>query len=410
MVATERRERHLEARSFVVSNQLSLALDKFRSTIDDLGPHVGLQCDLAGCYYELGRFTEFEEVVTQIARDFERYEDVLCASSKRKTALMLAKFFEELAEPSQAISWLERASSWCEDLEQKKWIFGNELRILSYFGVKAGLQRKYRALLEMHGDGLNLKIEVQHALMWAEWALFGYNHAEKRRAMMRTREMNDIDRRLVARDFIEISLLSNVRTGPTMEQAVADLKSVAQLDVDRILLGMVSPDECSAFDRGDAKLSPMMTLRMLILNSRFEPNPELQFETVKKFGFLVGGLSSESRRLFKTVEPVSIQSRKIDIDVHVSEKKLSLVEFGFNSKLTSLQIKFLRIVTNRRAISMDELALLLWNEASSESTYHRVRMLVYKLNALLSAPTCVTPFEIKKDGVTIHSDVQFHVL
>lgn len=411
-VAVKRQLRHQEIRTLMVSGELDQAIVEFHEAITTHGSHVGLLCDLAGCYYELGRFHECDQIVDLICEEYEKAEHLLSNTSKRRTALMLAKFFEEGAKVAEALQWLTKAQEYCETLDDKKWIAINELRLLSYFGLKKDLQKRYVTVLELYNKEDSLKIEVLHGLCWAEWALFGYTHAVQRWRELQKYQMNDIDRRLVARDFIEISILARAPSNQVdLGLACAILSDADKIDYDKALLSQMERTQhrASRVDSSEElQLSLMMRIRLLLLMLKQESDGLRKIEYLKKFSFLVGCLSPASQELFGRIQP-TVEGSKFILSLHVSNKKLICQNPGFEIKMTSLQVKLIKSASKNRTLSLDQVSNELWGCDSSESIYHRLRMLIYKLNEQIHAELGIKLLEIKKEGISLHLDVQIEI-
>ena len=411
-VAVTRQRRHQEIRASMVSGDLDQAILEFHEVITTYGSHVGLLCDLAGCYYESGRFQEFEQVVDLICKEYQDAEHSLSPDSKRRTATMLAKFFEERADVAGALQWLTKAQEFCETQDDKKWIAINELRLLSYFGLKKDLQKRYLTVLELYNKEDSLKIEVLHGLCWAEWALFGYTHAVQRWQELQKYEMNDLDKRLMARDFIEISLLAGASpTQVEFGQACAILSNADKIDYDKALLSQIEStrSQTSRVDSSEqARLSLMMRIRLLILLARQESDGLRKIEYGKKFSFLVGHLSSASQELFGRIQP-AVEGGKFILTLQVSNKKLICPTPEFEMKMTGLQMKLIKSISKNRTLSLDQISNELWGCDNSESIFHRLRMLIYKLNDQVYAELCIKLLEVKKEGISLHLNAQIEI-
>lgn len=403
-------QRHQNIRSLVVASKWDEAISQFRECVETLGPHVGLLCDWAGCYYEAGRFQECWSLVDRIVEEFAQAKEVLSVSSKWRTAVMLAKFYDEMGEPAKALDWLRYADTHCSEFADKKWIYLQEIRILSYFGSKAELRRKYSAATEMHQLDDNLKIETLHSLMWTEGILFGFDHASKRFQQLQKLELNALDQRLMARDFIELGILSKQFTHPAIEIAIARLQTSHPSDYDTALLNLIADVSAKNLDPDELQLSDMMKLRLLLLGIQLETKPEIQLQKKRKFLFLVSSFSEESQTYFKKIEPLIQQSEQLSLQLSPSDKRaFSSANADQTIALTGSEVKFLLAIEGLQQITLDEISAALWQSEGSESLYHRLRMLCYKLNEKLRTALGFTPFEVKKDGVTVHSNFKLTV-
>ncbi|MGZ3768537.1 MAG: tetratricopeptide repeat protein [Bdellovibrio sp.] len=404
--ALERTTRHKAIREMMMLSKYSEAISAFKETIETCGPHIGLLCDYASCYYEMGQFSECWEILKRIHEEYKIAEPLLSEDTKKRTLIMLAKFYEEAAEPSMALSFYSQALSYCKSLDDKKWIYINELRLLSFFSKSAGLHSKYLVVTEMKDIVDNLKVETLHGLMWAEWALFGYQQALNRWQLCLKENLNQIDKRLLARDFLEISISAGHVNDEEQIYARSLLADVSPLDYDTSLISILDRESGKNLD--ELALSSMMKLRLLILQIHSSQNISTKIELRRKYLFLTSALSPESRSLFERIEPSFNVSMPVMVTLNLSSKKLSLMN-GDKVKITSLQQKFLSSLSGNSSRNIDELSQSLWQLDGSESTYHRLRMLIYKLNDSLHPLLGFIPFEIKKDGAFINPSLQIEI-
>lgn len=402
----ERIVKHKTIREMMVLSNYSEAISAFKEALATCGPHVGLLCDYASCFYEMGRFFECWEIVKRIHEEYEISEPLLCGDSKRRTLIALAKFYEEAAEPSMALKLYTQALPHCNTLIDKKWVYINELRLLSFFSKYDDLNAKYLAVTEMKDIGENLKVETLHGLMWAEWALFGYQQARNRWRLCLNENLNEMDKRLLARDFLEISIYSGHTDEEEQLNARKLLADAPSLDYDKGLVSIIDGGTGKNLD--ELSLSIMMKLRLLILQIRLSQDSSRQIELKRKYIFLTGALSHESCNLFKRIEPSLNSSVPVVMTLNFSSKKIVLPS-GSSMKITNLQQKFLSSFRGSSSCNLDDLSQSLWQISGSESTYHRLRMLVYKLNDGLQPLLGFIPFEIKKEGAFVNPGLQIEL-
>lgn len=394
-----RQKRHREIRALMESGDLEAALFEFKLLIQEQGPHVGLLCDLAGCYYELAQYRECWRTLQYLENELLACEHKLSRTSAWRTYLMLAKFQEEQAEPAQALASLQKAIGYCDSPEDKKWILLQNLRIQSYFGKRKDLTGKYLEVIEKVRADQDLKIESLHTLLWTDWILFGFAAAEIRWNQVSSLQLNILDQRLMARDFIEIACLAESSMAESLNPAKDLLESATPLDYDRALLKACAGEFIG--DDLETNLSEMMRLRLLLVCLKTEKSTAKKEQLRKKFLFYINDLSRESKELFRALLPNSDGQTVKILTVNTQDKSLQIDESSEILKLTPLQVKFLAACT-AETNALDTLAKAIWDTGDDESIYHRLRMVVYKLNETLTLRMGFTPFEIKKEGVMLN--------
>lgn len=406
ITAQLRKQKHSEIRKLIVEEKLSEALSEFKNVIHTLGTHIGLLCDYAGCFYEMGRFHECWEVVKTVEQEYNIAKWKLSEDSQRRTLFFLGKFYEEMAEPAIALNYFHQALNLCDTLDEKKWVFSNELRLLSYFQRKGDLQKKYLAITEMKSSSVSLKIETLHGLMWAEYILFGYEQATSRWKLSMELPMNKMDKRLINRDFIEICILSEHMNCEYLKAAQSYLLQEVQLDYDKALIAILKNN--IDFNIDELSLSVMMRVRLLLLQIKLSASEVRQSELRKKYFYLLEHLSKESQDLFKRINIRLCENSLFQLILHVADKKLIFSD-KTSLKLTSMQVKFLTSIADKKSISLEQVSQKIWEMEDTLNTYHRLRMLVYKLNNSLLPFIGLTAFEVKKEGIFVHEQVSFKI-
>lgn len=407
-----RQLRHLENKSLIHNGDYEKAIEEFKKIIDELGSHIGLLCDLAGCYYESGQFQQFQSSVIKIKSELYQNSHLISQLSQYRTHLCLSKYFEELAEPAMALDHLSKAIELTEDDEQKKKLQINELRILSFFGYKKDLQKKYLHVLEMYNSNQNMRIEILHGLMWTEWSLFGIDRAAGRFqdliSLHNSQSLNRTDQRLICRDFLEISAYSQYLESTDAQRARHILEDLDQSEFDKSLLLLTNHSQ--PYSIYSEKLSEMMRLRLLIISFHLETERSKKLEIKKIYQFLTDHLSKDSKELFKNIEHLLQLREETKIILRTLSREIEFNGKIFGTKLTRLQIQFLLGVKTLPSLGIDKISQHLWQRDGDESTYHRLRMLIYKLNSVLESVVGQKPFEITKEKVSLVIDLKIETI
>lgn len=395
----KRQKAHSEIRELMNLGQLVKAVSQAEETLQIEGPHVGLLCDKAACEYELGQFQNCEITFFQIEYEIKIAKDLISQNSARKTYVFLAKFAEEFGEYEKALNYLKAATDYSTTFEEKKWALLQELRILSYIGQYEGLSRKYLSLSDRHDSTANLDIETLHALMWIEWRIFGWAHAEARYAQLESLELNLIDQRLMVRDFIEISIISAQMNQAFVQKAVEKLKNLEQLDFDQALLAIVSGQILMSDAKPNSNLSKMMKLRLILISLYLENNDLLKLELKRKFLFVLESVSKKSRELLaKLLNPFSSEEKQ---NFNLSTDKKMILVGERTIKLTNLQFRLLSLLAEKSELSLDDLSKKIWKVEADQNLYDRIRMLIYRTNDLLEAQVGFKLLEVTKHDVSL---------
>jgi len=402
--AANRKKSHLEMKELMKKGDLSAALSEGVRASQAFGPHVGLACDIAACQYELGLFQASMNTSLQIKKAYFENHDLLSTESKYRTALFLAKLFEEQAEITEALTFLQEAQKYISDRSDLSFVGVQELRILSYLGISKDLSSKYASVSGFIKNENDLKIEVHHGLMWAEWSLFGFKHSLQRWELLKKAELNSLDRRLVARDFLEICLLSGVPDNTAAQEAANILSQSELLSFDRFLLDLFNKKEKSGEYLDCFDLSAMQRLRILLIEMKMEKDEIQIVELNKKYLFLLQGLSKASKNLLAAL--VGDFSKNQKITLTLSEDRRALRVADKPVEITKIQGKLIASFVEIKKISLEDVAHFIWEEDLNDSHYDRLRMIVYKLNKQLQEVTGISNcIEIGKNGLVLSKGI-----
>ncbi len=399
--AAKRQLNHSQMKNLMHEGQLPEALEFAKQTVEKFGPHIGLLCDIAACQYELGEYQACAATAKFIEKEFQRVSHYLSASSSRKTNVFLSKLFEEFGEIHEALGLLKTATEFAVLAEENKIIQSQELRILSYFGQKKELTKKYLLLTESIVDDQNLQIEIFHGLLWAEYSLFGFSHALQRWNRLKGMDVNMMDRRLMASDFLEICLLAGQKDHSSALEAAEVLQVSNPFPYDLFLIKLQNGSLDALNPLGSDEFPTMTKFRILSLQMAYVQDPSHVWELRRKFLFLAEGLGEASNKIVLTLLPPIKDDKKI---LRLSER---LAEFDSTSiKLTQFQYRLLNAFREKTSLTLEEAGKILWDEIWDEGHYHRLRMLTYKINDLFQLNLGAALLDIRKSGIVLHHSIK----
>lgn len=388
-------ENHSKMKELMALNKHMLALQLGQNTLSDCGPHVGLLCDIACCQYQLGFVTSCSEMLNLISAEFKSAYQLLSYESCRRTLVFVSKIQEELGHVFESLESLTKAYQYCESKKDFKMILTQELRLLSYLGLKDKILDRMSLLNQDSLYTYSDKIEILHALLWLEYCLFGFDSAQKIFFKLINESLSESDLRLVYRDFLEI--VCHARVGST-ELYLTEIQKFKERNnlqsFDLFLLDYLTHlDNLSDYSFND-DLSLMQKLRILILKSKgSRENNSTGSKNHVQYALLTQHLSLSSQKLLKNLLP--------EINMNTCEPvEVDLAEF------TELQKKILVLFETTDSLSLNELSKKLWNEEYTVVHYDRLRMLVYKLNKLMLSKTAYSIFSINKNSIKLNQRIK----
>lgn len=393
--STQRKNGHDEVKKLMSLGQHAKALDMAQKLSREHGPHIGLACDVICCQYQLGLFSACAESIQSVVQDFKSISPRLSLDSSRRTLVFISKIQEELGQVLESLHTLKEAHHFVENKKDQKMILIQELRLMAYLGLKKNIVDHLSVWNSNIEEDDFLDVELKHALLWAEYSLFGFKRVRDLALDLSHKTLSPTDRRLVLRDFLEIAWLSRNEQDSVAQNFFAEFKNRKdQLSFDLFLIDLYKghADVSHYFYHDD--LSIMQKIRMLILRMQTQIDAHEQTDLRKKFHLLTAQLSSGSIKTLSQLLPSELQQ---------VDSKLRLAPQGFSAT----QVKFMNFFFHQNQVDLSFLSRQLWNEDFNELHYDRIRMLVYKINKLARDQTSFDLFKVTKLGVSLKHKFYF---
>lgn len=370
------------------------ALNLGQKTLTESGPHIGLLCDIVCCQYQLGFFSSCSEMISLVIKEYELASDFLSFDSSRRTLIFVSKIQEELGMVSESLESLSKAYAFCESKQDFRMILTQELRLMSYLGLKDKILDKMSIVNQKSDDSYSDRIEVLHTLLWSEYCLFGFETASKTFLKLVNENLSQSDSRLVYRDFLEITCLAQAEKNHVALMAVKSFKEISHLQsFDLFLLDCFFAHDKSNNYLFNNDLSVMQKLRMLIMNAnRFNTTNVSKAIYLTQFSLLTQHLSLHNQKILKCLMP----------KMNLNSSEAIIINLN---QFTDLQQRILILFEKKNKYDLTELAHQLWNEEYADVHYDRLRMLVYKLNKSMVSVTSSAIFSISKNEIKLNQKI-----
>lgn len=383
LAAQNRMHEHQKMKELMRSGKHIQALEIAEQAIIKYGKHVGLLCDITCCQYELGFFSSCAQTLSLTMKEFAQASEFLSQNSSRRTALFIAKIAEELGDIQQSLNWLKKAKESVNTNEDLLWIEVQEIRILSFLGIKKDLAKiLLRTNIPRQGN-YSIQVEVLHSLMWTESCLVGFNQAYEIYKRLLTYDLTPSDCRLIHRDFLEICLRHNIQDPLIINKVVQKLERTDMLSFDRFLIELSQNRKMNSDYLYNDDLSVMQKIRILNIEINLQRDSKKIIDLKRKLNYLLKGLSSSSIKLLKNI----VTSEHLDHDITISVSSLSL---------TAQQALLLTAFQNTLTLNIEEVVRQIWQEEFCDFHYDRLRMTIYKLNAIIQEHSGSPLFKLSK--------------
>lgn len=190
------------------SGQFDLALQELEACLATFGSHLGVLADVAGVAYLKNDMEYFRSAVTRLETELEANFDLVSASTRVRTLITLAKYYEELGRISESYEALENATR-ALDVSDGLGLFLDcqKLRWLASFGRETEAAELFQRCLGASEAAPQLLIECFHAVMIAEARLFGVELAAVRfERLLERSDLQAADASLCAVDLVEVAV------------------------------------------------------------------------------------------------------------------------------------------------------------------------------------------------------------
>lgn len=395
-LALQRQNAHVHAKNLMAKGEFTQAVDDILHAMGQYGDHVGLMADLAICFYHSGQIYKWRSCLQKLVVEFSKCRLNLSPSSRLRTAVVLAKFFEEEGEVVKAIDILQQEANLFADLsvdgrDQLK-LMANFLRLKALAGESSGLGAIARAIAaSRHWAPADLQVEIEHGLMLHELELEGPHLALRHLENCFKRvDLSKYDRELIIFDFLEtclargflgfVQLLEGFWAEPTESDFAQQIQTW--------LLTPAQQDWAWSFSQGEMPLTTSEFIRLGLLYARHTQSAHSE-EIKSRLDILLGDLSAESRRVW--LARLTTQESLEILKLSTTRKIIECRGQQFSLSKKPLMFAVLEVLALQSRWSTDEFCRKLWGCDFNEEQYTRIRVMVFRINKVL-----VDGFSIKK--------------
>jgi hypothetical protein len=197
---------HGQAKKLMSQEKFADAAFMMKASMDNFGPHVLLLIDIASCYYMLNDAQSFQKYTEIGYQEFKRHHLALELNTQKKAALGLGKLLEEAGFLIEALSLYESQARETSDEWIDK-IRAHELRLSAELSLSDRLPRLYMICEQIKAKDKDREIDLQNAMMEADFLLFGFERALVRlKRLVNEADIKSYERRLLFFNFLHYAL------------------------------------------------------------------------------------------------------------------------------------------------------------------------------------------------------------
>lgn len=406
----ERQNKHKTIKRWMALGHFERAAEEALEALKLHGSHVGLRADLAVCFYRIGNLHKWRLSLQELAQEFQLCRNQLSMESRLRTALILAKFYEEIGEIALAIHQLEQEIATMENLgvkdEIQLKILANFLRIQSLVGLSLGQSQVRRDLeLSKHLCSDSTQVELEHSLMLHDLELVGPSAAQNRLlSLIANQKLDSYDTELFLYDYIEACLtfghtnflkqVSQLLNIPTSSDFGHILKSWLQQPSVNHWVWPVNTNQLTA--------SEFIRLSSLFLaHASSEKSTELRTQ----LAYQLFDLSEESQAIWKRRKKVS--SKKSIMTLDDVSKTLLHQDKRLSFKNKPVAFQFLSLLKLRPQWPTDTFCRHMFSLDLSEDQYTRIRVMVHRMNKNIADEFQLEKIiHLNQQTITLNENVQ----
>lgn len=398
---SERLAAHHQMRSLMKQGLFIEALTLGKEALHNFGAHVLLRADLASCQYMVGDYQGYSRTTLDLHSDLSKLTNRLRPESLVGCSLALGKLLEELGRVYQAQKIYQTALTADFHGDQMEMLKAQYLRLHCLFPSTQESAEAYLICEQMRNASATLSFEIQLALFHADMYFLGLPSVGKKveNFLHHTNEPL-YTQRLVVFDYLfeclrleKIFLFQDQFLGKfdywqcdSFEKALWDLYLQSKKES---AIGEITLDRTG-------EMSPMSALRYLILVNKVFKASDLGYLAFKKMRLVLQTIEPKSRALLvKTWStPVSeAQTLRLDLaasSIHSEHEVLALDE-------SPTTLRLLEILSKQASLPVEEAIFELYQTDFDENSFHRLRMLIQRINKKMFAILDVNSMIIMKN-------------
>ncbi len=388
---------HATGKIYLLKHDYLNAIAVFEKTLEDCGPHIGLNLDLANSYFLQNSFGQWRLLVETLSNEISDLEKKINPTNLLRSKFLLAKFQEELGLVNEARSFYQNTLEATKLPTQQAHLVSQLLRIDAEFSPTPQIEIWYSTLLQFDRAQLGFSAEFLHSQIMAEVVLFGPEVAVQNffDGLRRFSVPHELE--FIASDLCEALLCRGIQIPARLISYLEkSLPSGAyESAIRNLVVYDIAPDENSIF----RTMCFAEAVRLFAICAS-TGSPAQRLLKVRQGKTLLKGLGKNSKLWQDAKFGVSSANPESTVafkegEMRILFEKHEFLDFSGRKALWDFALLF----KGRRVLSFDKIAAELWNLEVSDSTYQRIRRNVERANQLAYAQILKEPFSIRNQEV-----------
>lgn len=384
---------HYVAKKHLIAGDLQKSFSVILTALNDYGPHVCLLADAVGVAYLLNDIRQMNNYFQTLLSELAKAKKELSELTLIQVKIFIGKIYELRGEIYEAEKYYQEAF---EASSKTKYFVSSGaqlVRIKSFLNKADEVSELYNLLTLKRNDFNESDIELGHAILLMETRIFGSEVAGNRVNRIIEGHLPAYDKKQMICHFLEEIFWNNESLQESFLVKISKLNIFNELNnYERAVFSTFFKEvDKTTFDTDNSILDEMKYLAILIKKECDSPKKETY---KKKLVFILKGLSKESRILLENKwQDLIFTKQPLVVIVDTVKEEVQIANVILNKAKSKQLFKILINFKNSKNIESERVAFDLFEISNyDESSYHRLRMVISRLNQELKVSCGIAKF------------------
>lgn len=404
-LAEKRFAAHFNAKKNLINGELELSLNQLKDAVNEFGPHVGILSDIVAIAYLLNDLHQINHFTEKLEKELLESKLKLASESLVRSFIFLGKIKEFNGEVYNALELYQEAFEHAESNHLFLKAAAQIIRLKSFLGKHNEVSELYSAITLRKLTLDDNDFELNHSALLVELRLFGMSAFTSRMNKIIDENLPEYDKRQMVCHYLEELIWQDEKSDANFLNKIKnvlqfdDLNTYEYLVLSQFIeLPVTELQSC---------LSPLDELKRLILQIKLTKNTKERDSYKKMFFFQLQTLSKESRMMLEKKWIKHLENKQATIHVSLSKNEIYFENKIIEKVNTKQLLKLITYFENKKVVSTDDIATELFESDNyNENEYHRLRMIVSRLNKSVRESTGISKlFVLKFSELKLDSNI-----
>lgn len=384
---------HYVAKKYLIAGDLQKSFSTLVEALKDYGPHVCLLADAVGVAYLINDIRQMDYYFQSLLSEFAKTKNALSEITLIRVKIFVGKIYELRGEIYEAEKNYQEAFDASRGTTYFLSSCAQLVRVKSFLSKGDEVNELYNLLMFKKNDFNESDFELNHAMLLMEARLFGSEVAGHRINKIIDSHLPSYDKKQMICHFLEELLWNNESLSKNLLTKIVKANLFTELNnYERVVFSSFFKEiEKTIVDTNNSILDEMKCLILLI---KLELDSCKKESYRKKLIFILKGLSKESRILLeKKWQNLIFPKQSLVIVLDTKKEEVQIENVILNRAKSKQLFKILIHFKDKKNVESDRLTYSLFEITNyDESSYHRLRMVISRLNQELKESCGIAKF------------------